>query len=197
MVVVVVVLLLLLLLLRLVLLLLLLLLLLVLLTLHLLIIFIINISTITMEAGRIPILPNSSGAGDGRGAHEAGEKARDSADVCVPLATFRQEPVRFDSFRFRTFRQIIGSVRFGSVRRQYSSGSTRLGLRFSDASWLGPVRFGRFGLVSYSLLLHGHVPQTGSGFYSRERSRMLLFLGCLISRLAPCLPPCLMPCRWV
>ena len=27
---------------------------------------------------------------------------------------FRKEPVRFDSFRFRTFRKVFGSVRFGS-----------------------------------------------------------------------------------
>ena len=30
-------------------------------------------------------------------------------------AKCRKEPVRFDSFRFRTFRQFTGSVRFGSV----------------------------------------------------------------------------------
>ena len=51
-----------------------------------------------------------------------------------------KESVRFDSFRFRTFRKFIGSVRFGN----YFPGSTRFGLRFSDASWLGPVRFGSF-----------------------------------------------------
>ena len=33
------------------------------------------------------------------------------------------------------------SVRFGSVRKIMFSGSTRFGLRFSDASWLDPVRF--------------------------------------------------------
>ena len=34
------------------------------------------------------------------------------------------------------------SVRFGSVRTIIFPGSTRFGLRLSDASWLGPVRFG-------------------------------------------------------
>ena len=79
-----------------------------------------------------------------------------------------KEPVRFDSFRFRSFRTIFCSVRFGSVRTNKFPGSTRLGLRFSDAPWLGPVRFGsvsvsgidrfcsvrfgRFGSVSYSFL---------------------------------------------
>ena len=77
---------------------------------------------------------------------------------------FRKEPVRFDSFRFRT---------------NIFPGSMRFGLRFSDASWLGPVRFGsfprpvpagsrikrfgsvrfsRFGSVSYSFLsLRRHI----------------------------------------
>ena len=32
------------------------------------------------------------------------------------------------------------SVRFGSVRNDMCPGSTRFGLRCSDASWLGPVR---------------------------------------------------------
>ena len=34
------------------------------------------------------------------------------------------------------------SFRFGSVRTNICPGSTRFDLRFSDASWLGPVRFG-------------------------------------------------------
>ena len=34
------------------------------------------------------------------------------------------------------------SVRFGSVRKIVVPGSTRFGLRFLDALWLGPVRFG-------------------------------------------------------
>ena len=50
-----------------------------------------------------------------------------------------KEPLRFDSFRFRTFRQLIGSF-----RKITFPGSTRFGLRFSDASWLGLVRFGSF-----------------------------------------------------
>ena len=52
---------------------------------------------------------------------------------------YRKEPVRFDSFRFRTFREFIGSVRFGS-----ENAMSRFDLRFPDASWLGPVRFGSF-----------------------------------------------------
>ena len=60
---------------------------------------------------------------------------------CV-LTKCRKEPVRFDSFRFRTcFRKLIGSVRFGKT---LFPDSTRFGLRFSDVSWLGPVRFGSF-----------------------------------------------------
>ena len=89
-------------------------------------------------------------------------------------AHLRKELVRFDSFRFRVFRILIGSVRFGKTTQ--CSGSTRFGLRFSDASRLGPVRFGsfpcsvpagseikrfgsvwfgRFGSVSYSFLITG------------------------------------------
>ena len=36
----------------------------------------------------------------------------------------------------------FGSVRLGSVRTIWFPGSTRAGLRFSDTSWLGLVRFG-------------------------------------------------------
>ena len=43
------------------------------------------------------------------------------------------------SFRFRTFRVFVGSVRFGLAI--VAPGSTRFGLRFSYASWFGPVRF--------------------------------------------------------
>ena len=60
------------------------------------------------------------------------------------FASARKETVRFDSFRFRNFRKLIGSVRFGSVQKHISSGSTRFGLRFLDMAWLGPVRFGSF-----------------------------------------------------
>ena len=60
-----------------------------------------------------------------------------SARACT-----RKEPARFDSFRFRTFRKFIGSVRFSSVLKIRCPGSTRFGLRFSNAPWLGPVRFG-------------------------------------------------------
>ena len=38
--------------------------------------------------------------------------------------------------------QRAGRNRFGSVRKTIFPGSTRFGLRFSDASWLGSVRFG-------------------------------------------------------
>ena len=69
--------------------------------------------------------------------------------------------------------EALNIYRFGSVRKHIFPGSTRFGLRFSDASWLGPVRsgslprpvpagsrinrfgsvrFGRFGSVSYSVL---------------------------------------------
>ena len=53
---------------------------------------------------------------------------------------YRKEPVRFDSFWFRSFRKFIGLVRFGSDN--YFPNSTRFVPHFSDASWLGPVRFG-------------------------------------------------------
>ena len=39
-------------------------------------------------------------------------------------------------------RNQFDSVRFGSVRTTSFPGSTRFGLRFYDASWLGSVRFG-------------------------------------------------------
>ena len=56
----------------------------------------------------------------------------------------RKEPVRIDSFWFLTFRKLVGSVRFGSVRQIRCPGPMRFGLRFSDVSWLGSVRFGSF-----------------------------------------------------
>ena len=58
--------------------------------------------------------------------------------------------------RHSSFQEGTGSVRFvsvpdfstihrlGSVRTIICSGSTRFGPRFSDASWVGPVRFGSF-----------------------------------------------------
>ena len=63
-------------------------------------------------------------------------------DTHEPVHKCRKEPIRFDSFRFRTFDKFIGSVRFGSDK--CFPGSMRFGLRFSEASWLGPVRFGSF-----------------------------------------------------
>ena len=50
-----------------------------------------------------------------------------------------KEPVRFGSRLCNN-----SSVRFGSVRTFIFPGSTRFGLRFSDVSWLGLVRFGSF-----------------------------------------------------
>ena len=80
---------------------------------------------------------------------------------------------RFGSLRFGSGLFENSSVRFGSVRTVIFPASKRFDLRFSDASWLGPVgfgsvpcpvptgyiikrfasvRFGRFGSVSYSFL---------------------------------------------
>ena len=54
---------------------------------------------------------------------------------------YKQEG-RFGSVRFgsRFFKK--SSVRFGSFRKFSFPCSTRFGLIFSDALWLGPVRFG-------------------------------------------------------
>ena len=68
------------------------------------------------------------------------EPGRSWFDRMVLIRNYdRKEPVRFDSFRFRTCRTFVGSVRFGL--EIVFSGSARFGLRFSDASWLGLVRF--------------------------------------------------------
>ena len=84
--------------------------------------------------------------------------------------SIRKETVRFDSFRFQTFRKLIGSVRFGSemyfspVRRGLACifrtrrGSVRFGSvprpvpAGSGIKRFGSVRFGRFGSVSHSFL---------------------------------------------
>ena len=83
----------------------------------------------------------------------------------------RKEPLRFEFVSVPDFSKTHG-FNSGSVRKSIFSGSTRSGLRLSDASWLGPVRFGsvprpvpassrirfgsvrfsRFGSVSYSFL---------------------------------------------
>ena len=60
----------------------------------------------------------------------------------------RKEPVRFDSFRLRTLRNY--SFRFGSEFE--FPGSTQFGLRFSDASWPGSVRFGSVRPVRFGFL---------------------------------------------
>ena len=52
--------------------------------------------------------------------------------------------IRFGSGLFDNSPVRFGSVRFGSVRKIQFPGSTRFGLPFSDASWLGPDRFGSF-----------------------------------------------------
>ena len=51
---------------------------------------------------------------------------------------------RFDSIRSGSVLFEYSWVRFGSVRKIIVPGSTRFGLRFTDASRLGPVRFGSF-----------------------------------------------------
>ena len=53
----------------------------------------------------------------------------------------RAQPRSEASKRDRS-RKFIGSARFGSEIQ--FPGSTRFDLRFSAASWLGPVRFGSF-----------------------------------------------------
>ena len=50
-----------------------------------------------------------------------------------------KEPVRFDSFRFQTFRRVIGSVRFGKIVF-----SVRRGSAYVFQTRRGSVRFGSF-----------------------------------------------------
>ena len=93
----------------------------------------------------------------------------------------RKEPVRFDSFRFRTFRKFIDSVRFGSVRVgkllflvrcgsacvfRIRRGSVRFGSVPRPApagsgikQRFGSVRFGsvRFGSYSFLSRHHDHI----------------------------------------
>ena len=97
-----------------------------------------------------------------------------STEHCI----FRKEPVRFDSFRFRTFRKLIGSVRFGSdnsisrfdvvrpaffgrvvarsgsVRFVSVSGSGRFQIKQFGSVWL--FRFGFLFLPVVSLLGTGY-----------------------------------------
>ena len=85
---------------------------------------------------------------------------------------FRKEPARFDSFQFRTFEKSsfrFGSVRFGSDNLISRFDATWFGLRFLDASWLGPVRFGsvRFSILFRPLpemVLFGSVRLVRFGF---------------------------------
>ena len=57
--------------------------------------------------------------------------------LCSRMPKYRKEPVR--SISVPEFSKI---QRVGSVRKNKFPGSTRFGLRFSDASWLHPIRFG-------------------------------------------------------
>ena len=91
----------------------------------------------------------------------------------LPLGKLDSGRNRFGSTRFGSGLFKKTSVQFSSVRKMICPGSTRFGLRFSDASWLGlvwfgsvprpvpagsrterlgSVRFGRFGSASCSFL---------------------------------------------
>ena len=61
--------------------------------------------------------------------------------------------VRFGSVRFGSGLSEHSSVRFASVRFVICPCSAQFGLRFSDASWLGPVWFGLFPHPVYILFL--------------------------------------------
>ena len=67
------------------------------------------------------------------------ESLQTIADSYVNVEIYRKEPFRFDSFRFRTFLKLIGSVRFGMFCSPVRRSSACV---FADMSWLGPVRFG-------------------------------------------------------
>ena len=64
--------------------------------------------------------------------------SRRSRETRSTSHTFREGT---GSVRFVSVPDFSKSHRFGSVRKNSFLGSTRVGLRFSDASWLGPVRF--------------------------------------------------------
>ena len=74
---------------------------------------------------------------------------------------------------FNFIQEVTGSVRFvsvpdfstiiGSDRKMSFPGSTRFGLRFSDASWLGSVRFASAGSVSCSFLFIQKCTSKGIG----------------------------------
>ena len=66
--------------------------------------------------------------------NEEAEAPRESTackELAALVADLRKKPVGFDSFRFRTFRRLIGSVRFVS----------EFSLSWIDAVW--PAFFGR------------------------------------------------------
>ena len=92
----------------------------------------------------------------------ARDAPEESAPPAAPADYRRKEPVRFDSFRFRTFRKSIGSVRCGSenvvsrfdaVRPSFfgrvlaQSGS----VRFLPLVPAGSGRFGSVGSVRFCL----------------------------------------------
>ena len=63
--------------------------------------------------------------------------------LCVnPAPTAAAGRNRFGSIRLGSVIFEKSLFRFGSVRKYDFPGSTRFGLRFLDASWLGPVRLG-------------------------------------------------------
>ena len=72
------------------------------------------------------------------------EQVMCAGNVCVTIALavlnryIRKEPVRFASVPDFSKINRFGSVRFGNFK---FPGSTPFGLHFSDASWLGSVRF--------------------------------------------------------
>ena len=54
---------------------------------------------------------------------------------------YREEPVRFDSFRFRTLPKIIGSVRFGNVIFPVRRGSACVFRTRGGSIRFGSIRF--------------------------------------------------------
>ena len=74
------------------------------------------------------------------------------------------------------------SVRFGSVRTNMFPGSTRFGLRFSDASWLRPVRFGSF---PRPVPAGSEIKRFGLVRFGRFGSVLFLFPSCQIRARGP------------
>ena len=61
----------------------------------------------------------------------------------------RKEPLRFDSFRFRTFRKLIGLVQFGSGNSYFRFDAVRPALVGRVVARSGSVRFGSAGSVRF------------------------------------------------